>query len=101
MYLLTVCSESGARLLKVLCKHQGIIFITRASQELCESQDSLLWQTQCIQDFFLLHHMIKKKNLICSYVSKGLIYAFLIATVKNSGKNVDMNKAVGVGGINA
>lgn len=45
--------------------------------------------------------MIKKKSLIYSYVSKGLVYAFLIATMKNGGENVDVNKAVGVGGINA
>lgn len=45
--------------------------------------------------------MIKKKNLIYSYVNEGLVYAFLIATMKNGGENVDMNKAVGVGGINS
>lgn len=52
-------------------------------------------------DFLLLHHMIKKKkNLIYSHFRESLIYTFLIATMKNGGQNVKVNKAVGVGGIN-
>lgn len=35
-----------------------------------------------------------------SHFRESLIYTFLIATMKNGGENVKVNKAVGVGGIN-
>lgn len=42
-----------------------------------------------------------KKNLIYSHVTEGLVYAFLIATLKNGGENAEANKVLGVDGINA
>lgn len=39
-----------------------------------------------------------KKNLIYSHVTEGLVYAFLIATLKNGGENAEANKVLGVDG---